>query len=269
MSGDFAGLPVGAVLGYAALVGAVLGSFLAVVAQRVPAGISMTTPSACSTCHRELSWFENVPIAAYLALRGRCRTCRARVPASVLLFEVGTATAFVLATAVVGLRAQLAVVLLLVCAAVVLGAIDVAHLRLPDVVLAPFAVLLALALAAAALAGDSWWPLLRAVGGALAYGGFMLIVFLARPGGTGLGDVKLALPLGAAVAALGGWGALVVAVFGAYVVAMVPVVFALARRRAVRSLEVPFGPAMLVSATLSSLYGAPLARAYARLTGLA
>jgi hypothetical protein len=83
-----------------ALVGASLGSFLDLVHARVPEGRSVVRPaSACPACGRPLAWFENVPVLAWLALRGRCRTCRSPIPTTALAAEAGSALLCLLAVA--------------------------------------------------------------------------------------------------------------------------------------------------------------------------
>lgn len=74
----------------AGLIGAAVGSFLGVVAAR---GVraSLVGRSRCDSCARTLSWFELVPVVSYAALRGRCRSCRARVGLGVLGWELGGA----------------------------------------------------------------------------------------------------------------------------------------------------------------------------------
>ncbi len=74
----------------AALFGATLGSFAGVVASRGVRG-SMSGRSHCDNCERLLSWYELIPIVSYPALRGRCRTCHARVSVGVYVWEVGGA----------------------------------------------------------------------------------------------------------------------------------------------------------------------------------
>ncbi|MDP6722334.1 MAG: prepilin peptidase, partial [Pirellulaceae bacterium] len=76
-------------------IGASVGSFLNVVADRLPSGGSVVRPrSFCDNCRRPLSNFELIPIFSYLIQRGRCRHCGARIPVRVLLVEVATATLF-------------------------------------------------------------------------------------------------------------------------------------------------------------------------------
>ena len=61
--------------------GLALGSFLNVVAARVPLKRSLVSPgSACMSCEQEIAWYDNVPLVSYLVLRGRCRGCGTRIP---------------------------------------------------------------------------------------------------------------------------------------------------------------------------------------------
>ncbi|MDA8341313.1 MAG: prepilin peptidase [Actinomycetota bacterium] len=85
-------LPLWATALVAALFGSLVGSFLNVVVYRVPRGLSVLAPgSFCPACRRPLAWWENVPVAGWLALRGRCRTCRAPIAARYPLVEAGNA----------------------------------------------------------------------------------------------------------------------------------------------------------------------------------
>ncbi len=84
-------MPRGIILTYAALVGLSFGSFLNVCILRLPAGGSIFRPrSRCPGCERQLSWFENVPVFSYLALRGRCRSCGKRISIQYPLVELAT-----------------------------------------------------------------------------------------------------------------------------------------------------------------------------------
>lgn len=79
---------------WAAVVGACVGSFVGVVLYRVPRGLPLTGRSACATCNTPIPAWVNVPVFAWLLLRGRARCCNAHIPASVLLPEVATAAAW-------------------------------------------------------------------------------------------------------------------------------------------------------------------------------
>ena len=80
------------------LAGLAIGSFLNVCIDRLPARKSLVSPpSYCDACGRDLTWYENIPLVSYLWLRGRCRTCGARIPFRVLLVELFTGLLFFIA----------------------------------------------------------------------------------------------------------------------------------------------------------------------------
>jgi len=117
-----------AALFFAALFGGVIGSFLNVCIHRLPRGTSIVWPSsACPKCGRNLSWFENIPIASYVALRGRCRTCRLPISVRYPIVEAITAVMFALAWWYYGPGPALVSHLIFGCALLVLFAIDLAH----------------------------------------------------------------------------------------------------------------------------------------------
>ena len=89
-------MPDSIVLIYAAFFGLSIGSFLNVCILRLPAGQSIFRPrSACPSCKRQLSWYENIPVFSWVALRGRCRTCGTRISIQYPLIELGTALIWV------------------------------------------------------------------------------------------------------------------------------------------------------------------------------
>jgi leader peptidase (prepilin peptidase)/N-methyltransferase len=90
-------LPLSVVFGIAVVAGLLVGSFINVVVYRAPRGLSVSKPrSFCPTCQRQLSWWENVPVISWVALRGRCRTCHEPISIRYPLVEGGTAAIFVL-----------------------------------------------------------------------------------------------------------------------------------------------------------------------------
>ena len=146
-------VPRWARIGLAAVAGLMVGSFLNVVVYRVPRGISISTPrSFCPSCRRQLTWWENVPVVAWLALRGRCRSCGTPISPRYPLVEAGTAVAFGAVAA--GLGGSLLVVPYCGLAAT-LGAIlmiDAGELRSPLGLAAS-----GTAVADAVLVGLTWW----------------------------------------------------------------------------------------------------------------
>ena len=85
-------VPAAAVALLTAVLGLFVGSFLNVVIYRVPREESVVTPrSHCPGCDTQLTWYENVPVASWVALRGRCRTCSSPVSARYPVVELLTA----------------------------------------------------------------------------------------------------------------------------------------------------------------------------------
>jgi len=92
-------VPPGAWIGFAALFGALIGSFLNVCILRwgaEPRESVVRPPSRCPTCGRGLRWHENIPVLSWLALRGRCRGCRTRISVQYPLVELAVATLWAL-----------------------------------------------------------------------------------------------------------------------------------------------------------------------------
>ena len=113
--------------------GAVVGSFLNVCIYRLPIGTSIVWPaSACPNCHREIEWFENIPIVSWLVLRGRCRTCKHPIGVQYPIVEAITAVMFGAAWWYYGPGPLLASRLVFGCALIVLFAIDLEHHLLPN-----------------------------------------------------------------------------------------------------------------------------------------
>jgi leader peptidase (prepilin peptidase)/N-methyltransferase len=261
--------------------GSLIGSFLNVVVYRVPRGASVVTPgSACGSCGHAIRWYDNMPVISWLLLRGRCRDCSARISVRYPLVELAGATVFVsvaLLFVPAAFEAPTALLtasaLLVLLAFLYLGAISIALVlidldvqRLPNQIVLPAygvgAVLFALA---AALSGD-WGSLLRAAIGAVALGGAYLVIALVRPGGMGMGDVKLAGVLGLFLAWLG-WNVFAVGAFAAFLLGGVFGLVILARG-AGRRAAVPFGPWMIGGAWIAIFAGDAVAHWYLSLFGL-
>ncbi|MFE4725375.1 prepilin peptidase [Microbacterium sp. NPDC056736] len=252
----------------AGIVGLVIGSFLNVVAYRVPAGISLMRESRCPRCETPIKPWHNVPVIGWIALRGRCATCNAAISARYPLVEAITGVTFALVTwsGLAQGRAQtdaystnysgatlFAFVLIVVAflyfasISVALTLIDLETHRLPNgIVLPSYVVAGVLFTVASWLLGD-WAALLRAASGMVILYVFYFLLRLVRPGGMGGGDVKLAGVIGLHLGWLG-WGVLVVGAFAAFVFGGVFGIALMAVRRADRKTAIPFGPWMILGA---------------------
>ena len=247
------------------LLGLVVGSFLNVVIHRAPTGASVVRPrSACPGCGTEIRARDNVPVVSWLVLRGRCRDCQAPISGRYPAVELGTGLLFAATFLLLegrGLESAVPAYLYLAGISVALAAIDLDTHRLPNAIVLPsYPVLAALLVVATAIEGD-WWSLARAGIGGAALWFFYFLVMIAKPGGMGFGDVKLAGLLGGALAWLGR-GSLAVGAFGAFLVGGLFAVGLLARGRAGRKSKIPFGPWMILGAWLGIFAGEPLWRAY-------
>ncbi len=228
--------------------GAVTGSFLSVVAHRVPRGESIAGPrSRCAGCGAQIAAYDNIPILSWLLLRGRCRHCDERISIRYPLIEIATGLLFALTVLVLHDEpAQLVLGLVFVAT---LAAITLTDLELR---LIPNKILLVSALAGVALAAGldpSSLPE-RAIAAAAA-GGLLFAIAFAYPRGMGMGDVKLAavmgLYLGRSVAPALLIGFAAGSVFG---LAMIARHGAAARKQAV-----PFGPFLALGGVIGLLAG--------------
>jgi leader peptidase (prepilin peptidase)/N-methyltransferase len=232
--------------------GLALGSFLNVVAARVPLRRSVVTPaSSCMSCRTPIAWYDNVPVISWLLLRGRCRHCGA--PIAWVYPAVEVVTALLIAACVLAFGLTLdAVVASFFCAVlVVISATDLAHRIIPNRVVLPAA---AVVLAAQTLLEPSpEWAL-----GALGGGGFLLLAAIAYPAGMGMGDVKLALLIGAMLGRT-----VPVALMIGMVAALVPSIVLLARHgSAARKMGIPFGPFLAFGSVVALFWGDRLLDSY-------
>jgi leader peptidase (prepilin peptidase) / N-methyltransferase len=232
--------------------GLALGSFLNVVAARVPLRRSLVSPgSACMSCGHEIAWYDNVPLVSWLVLRGRCRACGARIPARYPAVELVTALLVAGSVWRFGLTGTAAVAAFFCLALVAVSATDIEHRIIPNRIVLPAA---AIVLAAnTALHPSPVWAL-----GALGASGFLFAAALAYPKGMGMGDVKLALLMGAALGKT-----VPVALMLGMVATLVPGLYLLARHgSAGRKMGVPFGPFLALGSVVALFAGHPLLHAY-------
>jgi leader peptidase (prepilin peptidase) / N-methyltransferase len=239
----------------AALGGLVVGSFLNVVAYRLPLGESLVAPgSRCPSCGTPIKPYDNVPVVGWLLLRGRCRSCRRAISARYPLVEALTA---VLAVAVVLVKhspRDLILGLVLVAVLVPISLIDFDQRVIPNKITLPAAIM---ALAVGLVLAPSRVPEQLIAGAAAA--GFLLVFALAYPKGMGIGDVKLAgvlgLFLGRSVAVALLVGVLAGAIVGAAIMAQLGV-------KQGRKTAVPFGPFLALGGVVGLLAGPAMVHWY-------
>lgn len=229
-----------------------LGSFLNVVAARVPLRRSIVRPpSACMSCAHELRAYDNVPLVSYALLRGRCRHCQARIPLVYPAVELVTALLLAGCVLAFGLSAEAAVAAFFCAVLVAVSAIDLEHRIIPNRIVLPATVLVLVANTARDLSPE--WAL-----GALGASGFLFAAALAYPAGMGMGDVKLALLMGAALGRT-----VPVALMAGMLAAMIPSLYLFARHGAkARKMGIPFGPFLAIGSIVALFWGHDILHAY-------
>jgi leader peptidase (prepilin peptidase)/N-methyltransferase len=274
---------------FAGLFGLAFGSFLNVCLSRWPEGESIVQPAShCRNCSHTLSWWENIPFFSWLALRGRCRNCRAWIGWRYPLVEAAVG----LLWATVGWRTNIAFfpavyaagLMLFVWLMVALAILDAEHLWLPDFLTIP-----------GILSGLLWWILggvlvghalkmpwetkdlkeigLRVLGILLAAGLILLIRWtyqrIRKQEGLGLGDAKLMALLAAWLGLPLTMVAFVIAVLLGSLTALVLLVRpALQRDGETWALsKLPLGTFLCIGGIVSSLCGQPILSAYLRWAG--
>jgi leader peptidase (prepilin peptidase)/N-methyltransferase len=245
----------------AAVTGLCLGSFLNVVAYRLPAGMSvLTPPSACPGCGAAIRPYDNVPVLSWLMLGGHCRSCDTAISPRYPLTEAFTGALFAAVVLAHGASRSVWLDLIFVAALVAITRIDLEHRIIPDRILAPLA---AAALALTAIFEPHQLP--ERLIAAIAAGGVLFLVVLAYPKGMGMGDVKLlavmGLVLGRAVAP-----ALLIALVAGTLVGV-----GIMAKRGVgegRRTVIPFGPFLALGGVVGLFAGPALVNVYLHGTGL-
>jgi leader peptidase (prepilin peptidase)/N-methyltransferase len=235
--------------------GLLVGSFLNVVAYRLPRGESLVHPgSRCPGCRAAIAPYDNVPVLSWLLLRGRCRRCGTAISARYPFVELATGCLYALVVVVKHDPIDIALGLLLVTALVPITVIDLDLRLIPNRITLPAAV-------AAVVAGvvlDTGHVPEQLIAG-VAAGGFFLLAAMAYPRGMGMGDVKLAgtigLFLGRAVAP-----ALFAALIGGVLVGVG--IIAVKGAREGRRTAVPFGPFLALGAIVGLVAGDALVESY-------
>lgn len=249
------GWPVAALVG---VIGLAIGSFLNVCIYRLPRRESLSyPPSRCTSCGRRLSWFDNIPVVSWLAVRGRCRTCGAAISWMYPIVEAVTASVFLAAYALYGITPLGLVRVAFACALIVLFVIDLQHRILPNVITIPGTIA---GFVCSLLLPPGWVDSLLGIllGGGVLFAIAEAYYRLRDVEGLGMGDVKLLAMIGAFL----GWKlvllTLVVASFAGSLVG----VFLIASGRGNMKLALPFGTFLAVGAIFAATWGDPIVEWY-------
>ena len=243
-----------------ALFGALIGSFLNVCIYRLPIGRSIVFPaSACPNCARRLSWYENIPVFSYLALGGRCRSCRTGISIRYPIVEATTAALFAAAYWYYGPSLLLVSRLVFICLLIVLFAIDLELQLLPNVITLPGIVS---GLAFSLFTEPGWQSALIGllVGGGVLYAVAEIYFRVRHEEGLGMGDVKMLAMVGTFL----GWQLTLVTLMMASFAGSIVGVGLIALDRGNMKRALPFGTFLAMGAVLAATIGPGVLQWYLR-----
>ena len=275
-------------VGCAFVFGLLIGSFLNVVILRMPARLEwqwrrdsrellemaepdaapppgiVVKPSFCPKCEHRLGAFDNIPLISFLALRGRCRFCRAPISWQYPAVELLTGVAFAACVWHFDPGWQAVAALAFTAILIALAGIDLHTQLLPDQLTYPL-LWLGLLLSTMTLFVD---PVAALIGAAVGYLSLWSVYWafklLTGKEGMGRGDFKL-------LAALGAWcgikGVLPIVLISAVLGALIGSAWLLLRGRD-RATPIPFGPYLAVAGWIQLLWGSQLIALYLRVSGL-
>lgn len=241
---------------FAAVFGAIVGSFLNVVIFRIPAGQSIVVPpSHCPKCGAQIKPYENIPMLSYLFLRGKCRRCAEPISLRYPLIEALTAALAAALWIHAGFSLLFAVQFVFLAGLVAVTFIDIDHKIIPDFLSIGG---IFIGFGSSFFTHLGWWSSLCGI--ALG-GGSLLFVSLAyfaltRREGMGMGDVKLLAAIGAFL----GWQSIPFTIFVASLAGSA-IGIALSGKSGLK-FAIPFGPFLAFGATLYLFFGARLIDIY-------
>lgn len=237
--------------------GIVFGSFFNVVGLRVPKKESIVTPpSHCTTCDRNLTTLDLIPVFSYVFLKGKCRGCHSKISPVYPFMELITGVLFALSYYLLGFGWELVVAIVFMSLLVIITVSDIAYMLIPNKVLLPFAVLLFILRFVSPL--TPWWD--SVVGAAIGFGVLFLIALVSK-GGMGMGDVKLFFVIGLV---LGTMQTLLTLFLAALIGSIIGSIL-LKRTGRGRKTPIPFGPSIALAAVISYFWGASLVDWYVTL----
>jgi leader peptidase (prepilin peptidase)/N-methyltransferase len=244
-----------------AVLGLVVGSFLTVLIHRVPRRESIVRPgSRCPACGTPLRPIDNVPVVAYLLLRGRCRSCGERISITYPLVELGSSALFVAAALIFEEPFRAALVAPFLGVMLAVAVIDASFRIVPNRIVYPALLLFGAAIVLGDLAGARV-DALRAGLGMLVYSLPLFLIALAVPHGMGMGDVKLVALIGLVLGSLG--LAYVAVAAGVGILAGgLGAIFAVVALRFGRKAQMPFGPFLAGGGAVAALAGSQIASSY-------
>jgi leader peptidase (prepilin peptidase)/N-methyltransferase len=255
---------LGVLIGYCALLGLAVGSFLNVIIYRVPRHESiLSPPSACPSCGAPIGHRDNVPVFSWIVLRGRCRACSSPISVQYPLVELTTAALFAGTAARFGFNWDLPAFLAFLAGLLALAIIDFERMLLPKAIVYPHLAIVGALLVLAAAASGQWHSLVVGVFCALGWFVTFFALNAISPRLLGFGDVRLALVLGLALGWLGVRYVLL-GFFAANLIGAIIGIALIATKRISRKQQIPYGVFLAMGTALAIFAGPELLRPFAQ-----
>jgi len=233
--------------------GLAIGSFLGVVAYRLPRKISIVKPASfCPYCKKKIPFYDNIPILSFIILKGRCRYCKNKILVTSLLVEIITGILFLANYIFFGFTVKTLTGILLCSLLIVISFIDIDFRIIPNVIVLPFT-LIGLVLNIFFKLPIWWMPLAYCIGAFL----FMLIIHLIYPKGMGMGDVKLSLMVGAFLVRN-----VITALFLGFLAGSIYGLSFIAIKKGKLKQAIPFGPFISIGSIVALFYGGNILKWY-------
>lgn len=236
------------------ILGTIIGSFLNVCIYRLPRKESVVSPlSHCRSCDSRIAWYDNVPIVSWLILRGNCRRCGSPISIEYPIVEFITGLIYLFTYIRYGQSPYLVIYLLLFSAFLVIAVIDFEQKIIPDMITLP-----GIAVGITASFFLNYITPKASIIGLLVGGGLFFLIAILSRGGMGGGDIKLMAMIGTFI----GWlGVIVTTMIGSMLGAIVGIALMIMRKKGRKS-QIPFGPFLVLGATIYILWGGYIIRWY-------
>jgi leader peptidase (prepilin peptidase)/N-methyltransferase len=247
------------IVGITFIFGICIGSFLNVCIYRLPNAKSIVfPPSACPECRRPIRFYDNIPILSYIFLKGKCRSCQAKISIRYPLVEL-MAGLFAVATYLkFGLRFEALITYCFLASLIVVIYIDIDHWIIPDSITLPG---IPIGFAASFLVEGIHYT--DSALGILIGGGTLWLVaygyqLLMKKEGMGGGDIKLLAMIGAFI----GWKGVLLTIFLSSVIGTLANIPGMLLSRKFFNYKLPFGPFIAIAAMLDVFFGEKIIALY-------
>ena len=254
------------------VLGLAIGSFLNVCIYRLPQGLSIHSPrrSFCPECRTSIRFYDNIPILSYLFLRGRCRHCDTKISRVYPLVELMTGILFLFSLYQFGPTLALLHSCLFISLLIPIAWIDARWYIIPNAIILVGLITGAAVTLLIALPHHNLDYLIDHLIGAVAGGASMALIavvgtLLFRKKAMGMGDIKLMILIGLF---LGGWPHLLIVVMAsAFTGSIVGLALIALGKKSGGGSRIPYGPFLVIGATLDLFWGNEIWNWYLRLIG--